>query len=194
MKWMKGLFLFAIVFLLAACGNNDTNGFEETDFLKFDKDNAILTLPKKFFEEQTEEEIREDADGEEIKEVEINDDGSVTYTLSKERHKEIVDDFKTEIDQAVEDIQNDEDYPSIKKIEMKNDYAAYDIYVDRTTFENSMDMLATITLYIGSSYYQGFSGYGDQIKVTLNYYDDATKELMQSVVLPDDLDEVEEGV
>lgn len=191
MRWTRGLFLIGLLLTLVACGSNKTNGFEETDYLKFEKNDVILTLPAEFFEQQTEEEIKRDADGEQIKDVKINDDGSVTYTLSKERHKEIVDNFKSQIDQSVKDIQNGDDYPSIKKIEMKDDYAVYDIYVDRATFENSMDMFATITLYIGSSYYQGFSGYGDQLKVTLNYYDDETKELFQSVVLPEDLEKVE---
>ena len=182
MKWINILMPFVLVAVLVGCGNEKANKNLELGDVE-------VTLPPQFFEGMTEENIRANAEAEEIKKVKIHEDGSVTYTLTKERQQEILKEFKDELDLTVTDIAGSEDYPSIKRIEANADYTNFDIYVDRAQFEANMDMIATLTLYIGSSYYHAFLGNAESFKATLNYIDESNDEVIESVVLPEALEE-----
>ena len=184
MKWIKIIMPIVLVLVLVACGDKKVKENENLDL-----GDVQVTLPPQFFEGMTEENIRANAEAEEIKEVKIHEDGSVTYTLTEERQKEILKEFKDELDLTVTDIAGSEDYPSIKRIEANADYTNFDIFVDRAKFEANVDMIATLTLYIGSSYYHAFLGNAESFKATLNYIDVSNDEIIESVVLPQDLEE-----
>ena len=60
--------------------------------------NVDVTLAASFFEDQTEEEIKAEAKENGYSDCKINDDGSVTYTMSKKKHAEMLDEMKTSFD------------------------------------------------------------------------------------------------
>ena len=180
----KVVMLFVVATVLVACGDGKVKENENSQLGE-----VQVTLPSQFFEGMTEESIRENAEAEGMKEVNIHEDGSVTYTLTEERQQEILKEFKDELDFAVNDIAVSDDYPSIKRVEANADYTKFDIYVDRAQFEANMDMIATLTLYIGSSYYHAFLGNAKSFKATLNYIDESNDEIIESVILPEALEE-----
>ena len=91
-KWLITL-LIVSAFFLSSCGDKEEKKSDESG-IAVDKGlmNVELTLPAGFFEGQSEEDIIASGKAEGIKEVKVNEDGSVYYKMSKKDHNEMLQD------------------------------------------------------------------------------------------------------
>lgn len=174
--------LFIIVFgvlavSLVACGSEN----------KGEDASIEITLPASFFEEG-------DIDTEQIKEqgvseVNVNDDGSVTYTMSKEKHAEILNEMENNIKDQIEEIKNDETIASIKDIMYNQSFSELTVIADQEKFENSFDGFVVFALALSAIYYQIFNGEDpNNYKVSVVYKNADSGEIFNTVVYPDDLE------
>ena len=192
---MKKLFigLALTVAMLAACGDEEaaTKKGDSEQEIAVDKGllDIELTLPADLFEGQTEDEIIANAKEEGVKEVKVNEDGTVYYKMSKSEHKKMMKAMKEGVVEGITEIVNSDDYPSIKEISYNKDFTEFDITVDRTAFDNSMDGFVIFSLAISGTYYNAFDGKSDDLKLTMNIVDEATGEVYDTTVFPDDLEE-----
>lgn len=197
--------------LLSACSNDDTETAakdtdtettataEKTTENTEDKQgvgvekglfNVEVTIPASFFEGEDTEQIIADAKEEGVGEATVNEDGSVTYKMSKSKHKEMMDELESGVQEYLTDINESEDFPSIKSASGNKGYSEFTLMVDQTAYENSMDGFAIFGLGMLGMYYQVFDGVNaDDAKVTINLKDEATEEVFSTVVYPDDLPE-----
>lgn len=152
-----------------------------------------ITLPQSFFTEESEsengktpEQYAEDAKSEDgILGAKVNDDGSVTLTMTKAKHQEMMDSAKQGIDEMIDSYLSDEEsFPSIKEIEHNDSYDTYTLKVDREAFENSWDSLAALGFGITGLYYQYFDG-ATEPKVTVDFVDIDSGDLIDEVIYPD---------
>ena len=193
---MKKLFIGVtlIVAMLAACGDEkaDTKKGDAEQEITVDKGllDVELTLPADLFEGQTEDEIIANAKEEGVKDVKVNEDGTVYYKMSKSEHKKMMKEMKESAVESITEIVKSDDYPSIKEISYNKDFTEYDITVDRKALENSMDGFAVFSLAILGSYYNAFDGKAaDDLKLTINMIDEATGKVFDTTVFPDDMEE-----
>ncbi|MDI7740509.1 hypothetical protein QMK38_00710 [Lysinibacillus fusiformis] len=200
------LSIAAFSFLLTGCGDKeeskddakDTATTEEEkndESINVDKGllNVEITLPATFFEEQTEEQIIAGAKEEGYDDVKVNEDGSVTYKMSKAKHTEMMDELEGEMVKSVEEIVKSGDYPSIKEISYNKSFDEYDVKVEREQYENSLDGFALLGLVMTSSYYQAFDGKdADKMTITFNMIDNETNESYDTLIYPDDWEDEEE--
>lgn len=136
------------------------------------------------------DEIIREAKEEGIKEVTKNEDGSVTYKMSKAKHKEIMKEMNDEILEYFDEIVNDEDIASIKDISSNKSFTKVEVIVDRDKFENSLDGFAVLGIAFQSMFYQVFDGVNpDEYKTTVNYKDAETQKIFDTIVYPDVFDE-----
>ncbi|WP_234417353.1 MULTISPECIES: hypothetical protein [unclassified Lysinibacillus] len=197
---MKKLFigLSLTVAMLAACGDDEaaTKKGDSEQEIAVDKGllDVELTLPADLFEGQTEDEIIANAKEKGVKEVKVNEDGTVYYKMSKSEHKKMMKDAKQSIVDSIAEIVNSDEYSSIKEISYNKDFTEYDITVDQNAFNNSMDGFAIFSLAISSTYYNGLDGKSDDLKLTMNMIDEATGEEYDSFIFPDDLEDEENTV
>ncbi len=177
-KFSFMLMMVVFVFALAACGSKDVE----------------ITLPASFFEgEDIDEMITEAKEEEGVKEVTKNDDGSITYKLTKERHKEMMDEMKKEIDTSIEEMKSGDDFASIKDIKHNDKYSEFTVVVKKEDFENSFDTFASFALGLSGMMYQFLDGVDeDKNKVKINYKDESTGDVFDSTVYPDDFEEENE--
>jgi hypothetical protein len=197
MKKLLIIFFAISTTFLVACGedgkNNEPTKTEETDAnLEVDKGllNVEVTLPSTLFENTPEEEIVSNAEKEGFKDVKVNENGSVTYKMSKLEHEKLMDDMDAELKATIEELSRSEDYPSIKEISHNSDYTEFDVTVSKEQYENSFDGFAILTLAISGMYYGAFDGRaGDDLRVIFNLIDDKTNEVFDTSVYPDDLEE-----
>lgn len=197
----KWLFVMGLTtMLLVACGNEETTEENEdtksegssNESLEVDKGlfNVEVTLPASFFEDLTEEEILANAIEDGIENVIVNPDKTVTYKMSKSEHKKLMEEMHTEVVSSVEEIVNSEDFSSIQEITYAKNFDEFDIKVDREIYENSFDSFVILGLMMSGAYYNLFNGVsGDNLKITFNLIDDATGEIFETVLYPDDLGE-----
>lgn len=203
----KRLFMFTIliVTLLSACSSSEssnesdkensaaTDQEQTNEAVEVDKGliNVEVTLPASMFEGEDVDASIAEVEKEGVKATK-NEDGSVTYKMSKSKHKEMVQELETGIIESVEDMKNNTDFVSIQEITYNKSFSEFTMVVDKEAYENSMDAFAIFGLGLSGMYYQLFNGAGEEdYRVNIMVKDQATDEVFEEVVYPDDLEEEE---
>lgn len=149
--------------------------------------NVEITLPASFFQGDPEQAIA-NAKANGVSEAVVNEDGSVTYKMSKATHEKMLKDMKDQAVQTIEEFVNDEELASIRDIEYNDKLSEYTVIVDRAAYENSFDGFIVLGLGMQGMFYQAFDGVpSEKQKVTINVKDQATGEIFHSVVFPDQI-------
>ncbi|WHY77832.1 hypothetical protein QNH20_01235 [Neobacillus sp. WH10] len=189
--------------LLAACSSNEqasnsdekkssTENKEEkkNEAVSVDKGllNVELTLPASLFEGEDIDTVIANAKKDGVKEVTKNEDGSLTYKMSKSEHKEMMKELETNIKDSIEETKTSGDFASIKDITHNDSFSEFTLLVDKAAYENSMDGFAALGYGMSGMMYQMFNGSdADSTKVTIFIKDEATQETIDEMVYPDDL-------
>lgn len=172
-----------------ACGDEKKDTANEEVTVDEGLLNVEITMPANMFEGQDLNFVAQDLKEDGINDVIINDDGSLTYIMSKAKHKEMLNELEDSIKLIMDEIKAGELYPSIKDITTNKKFNEYTLLVDKAQYEGSMDSLSVFTIALSSMYYQLFSGIeqGDY-KVIIHLKDKETNEEFNTMVLPDDLE------
>lgn len=192
--------------VLAACSSDNEKGKKDieknetadTDN-KSEKDESVgvdkgifnveITLPASFFEGEDIDTVIADAKKDGIKEATKNADGSVTYKMSKEKHKEMMSEMEVGVKESMDELVS-EDYPSIREVSANKNYSTFTLIVDKAAYEGSFDGFATMGIGMMGMYYQVFDGAeSDNVKVEIHVQDATTKEVFDTMVFPDDMQE-----
>lgn len=126
-------------------------------------------------------------DREGVLEAKPSDDGSVIATMTREAHKKSLDDLKASIDETFADYFDDGD---------ESDFSDYTYNDDMTVFTVNMDAdyespYTTEAMLFGISAegYQALNGV-EKPKVTINYVDEKTGNVLGTLTYPDDYDKI----
>lgn len=206
-QWWFWLILAAAILGLVALmthGNNggETNSAETTgasnstaavevtadnsDSISVDENllTVEVTMPAAFFENETPEEIQASAKESGFLSCTVNEDGSVTYKMTKGKRAEILRSFKGEIDSTIQEfLAGGENAPkSYRKITYNDKVTQFDVRVDRAAYESSWtDAFYMMSFYMFGGYYQIVDGVpNDQVDVIVNIIDDATGETIET--------------
>lgn len=198
MKKIIALLLSIVVLIsVTACGANPTKNTTSDKKLtesttttdntseKLEVDENLLTvditLPASFFQDQSEEEIKEKALENGCKKCTINDDGTVIYTMTKKAHKDLLKKMSDEIKKSVSELLKGENsVASFVSIDYNDDFSKYEVYVDPAKY-NSMDSLYALGFYVTGAYYQALAGIdNDKIDVVVSFMDNETKEVIDT--------------
>ncbi|MFP8782576.1 hypothetical protein [Planococcus plakortidis] len=153
--------------------------------------NVEVTIPSTFFEGEDPEQVAANVDNAE--EATVNEDGSITYKMSKAQHEEMMQEVATSVEEATTTITESGDYPSIQAIETSDNYDQFIVQVDREAYENSFDGIATMTLGVVGSLYQLFNGEDpDSYKVIVEMEDAESGEVFNTTTYPEALEEMGE--
>jgi len=167
---------------------------EDEDAIEVDKGllNVEITLPEMFFEDENMDEMIEEAKEEGIKDVTQNEDGTVTFKMSKKDHKEMLRELEENVKETVEDIKNDEEFASIVDVTYNKSFTEFTIIADREGFENSFDGFAILGVGMSGTFYQLFSGEDMQTsEVTVFVEDEATGEVFEEITYPEAFEDIE---
>jgi len=200
---MKKLLILPLILLLGillvACSQGDDSGkkkegadkaSEET--LKVDKGllNVEVTIPATLYKGKNIDSIISEAKNSGIKEVIKNDDGSLTYKMSKSEHKKMMKELKERIVKSVEELKTSEDFASINDVAYNKSFSEFTLTVNKEKFEGSFDALASFGLALAGMYYQLFNGADvEHYKVTVYIKDESNGEVFDTMVYPDELNE-----
>lgn len=202
MKLTRFFIMLFVVMLLAACSdNNDQNqdteeSANEESGIEVDKGllNVEITLPASLVGEEGMEDFEASMKETVDSDITLNDDGSVTVKMSKSDHKKMLEELKEEFVASVDSIIEDESFVTIQDITYNKDLTNIQMIVsDQESFENSFDGFATLSLGIGSLFYQAFDGKDlTKDKITIEIVDQSTNETIHEIIYPDVLDEMGE--
>lgn len=176
---------------LAACGSggtsSDASGSQSGGASQATQplQDGQVTLPANFFTGMTEEKIQTSAQEQGFSQCVVNQDGSVTYTVTAEQRSQIMEATKSSMDSSISDLTSGEDADKIfAKIEYNDDMSQFDCYVapDADT-PNTAYAYSFCTL---GAYYQIFSGVSmDQVNVVVRFVNSSTNQEIQSVTYQD---------
>lgn len=198
---MRKFTLFLSMFLLVSCSadkekEKNTTDNKQTEEQNIDVDKGLLnveiTLPASMFEGEDINSVITEAEKEGIK-VTKNDDGSLTYKMSKAKHKEMMKEIEVTLKESIQEMKESEDYTSIQDITHNKSFSEFILVVDKEKYEDSMDSFAIFSLGITGMMYQLYSGVDqDDYQVKIFTKDQATQEVLDETVYPDDLEAEEE--
>ena len=170
------------------------NQEQETESKGIEVDEGLLdvdiTLPASIFSEEDMTAFDPDAYAAEqgFKKAVLNDDGSVTVTMSKKGHKKLMEEMHEEYAAQFDSMVGAEDTPYITDIEYNDDFSKVTYYVSKAEYENAFDFSPFFIGFAGMMY-QAFDG--SELHVDVITEDDATGEVLNSVVYPDAFDSIE---
>jgi len=145
--------------------------------------NVKITLPASLFEgsESTKEEIEADAKAKGIKNVTFNDDGSVTYEMSKATHNQLLDDLKKGIDESIEEMLSDTEFTSsFESIKYNDNCSEFNVLVDGSKY-NEWESLAALSFIFQGLFYQCLQGTDpDDARVIVNFVDKDTGKILNT--------------
>lgn len=160
----------------------DTSSTEDDDLEKdmeelsaigdVEVENGILTvsitLPAELVGEITQEELDEGKGTNYVSAV-INDDGSVTYKMTKAQHKEMLASLVKGFDEGIQEMVDDNENYSIASVTYNKDFTVFDVTLDGNELGLG-DSFSAMAFYMYGGMYGIFTGKQPE-HVIVNYYD-----------------------
>lgn len=158
-----------------------TSGGIDTDenFLTVD-----ITLPASMFSDEDMTAFDADAYAEEegfIKAV-LNADGSVTVTMTKLKHNELLKEMTDSLEESFDELVEAEETPYIKEISYNDDFSAVTVKVDRAGYESAVFEMTPFIVGMSAMIYQAFLDMEPVCVVTI--VDVETGDTLNSVTYP----------
>jgi hypothetical protein len=192
MKFLKILLILAIIIIVffLFTGNNNEQKEEQKSMDQEKKEAEVqVTLPAFFFEE---ERLLDDAfmeaEKNNVEDVTQNQDGSVTFAMTTEQHKNLLKDLEKDLKEKIDKIKQSESTPSIKDIYHNERFSEFTMIVDEEKYKEGFDGFATLSLGTAGMYYQMFSGEDiNDSEVTIKLENESTGEVFDKMIYPDAL-------
>lgn len=186
------LLTVAILLCFASCSSGETTEKEETSATsatttttEIVDENLLtveITVPASMFDEdnQPSNELSEEQKEQGFKSVQINEDGSVTYTMSKAAFK----DYKENLKVSVEDNFNNlgSEYSFIQKVDYDSNFSVVKLYVDEATYSQGFNFMCVMAVGYSANMYQAYTN--EEISCTVEVYNNANGELIESATYP----------
>ena len=128
-------------------------------------------------------------DREGVLEAKPSADGSVIATMTREAHKKSLDDLKASIDKMFDDFfDNDDDESDFSDYTYNDDMTVFTVNMDADDYESPYTTEAML-FGISAEGYQTLNGV-EKPKVTINYVDEKTGNVLGTLTYPDDYDKI----
>lgn len=149
-------------------------------------DYVELTLPASYYDGVSEEDIKKASQESGYKKCTINQDGSVTYTMTKAQRQELLDEMKETIDGTITSITTGESATgAITSVKYNKDMTKFNIYVNGDSY-TQMTTLNAILFYTSGSYYQTINGVAEEdVEITVQFIDNETGEVYDTETYSD---------
>ena len=179
-KLIALLLVFALTFSLCACGSSEKSepatapaiadatppatleGEESAieDIGKVEVEQKLLsveiTVPADFVGETTQADLDANVSAGKFLSAKLNDDGSVTYKMTKGQHKEVMEGIKQSIEEALVEMIASDDY-SFTKIEPNADFTKFKVTTTSSEL-NLAESFSVLAFYMYGGMYNIFNG------------------------------------
>ena len=160
--------------------NIDESEVEETG--KIEVDDGLLTveieIPKNMAGDMTQEAADALVEEKGFLSVTLNDDGSITYKMTKKRHKELLSEMKNELTDFSDYI-GTEGYENVTDISANDDLTEF-VVSTRSKELNADESFLSMYLFVEGGMYSVFSG-NELENIKVIYVNPDTKEIIKEV-------------
>ena len=178
--------LIIAVFMIAglcACGNTQDNS-EKT---KKESDGSIgvdenlltveVTMPAEFVEDTTQEALDAAVAESKCKSATLNEDGSVTYVMTKAQHKKMLKETTEWMEESLAELPGSDEYPNVVSVEANDNFTEFKV----TTTNTELDMdesFSVLLYYMYGAMYNIVSG-EDVDNINVKFINAATGEIIE---------------
>lgn len=155
-----------------AAPTEETTGFEDLEALgEMEVDQNLftveITVPAEFIDEGiTQESLDTQVSASGYVSATLNDDGSVTYVMTKAAHNEMMNGIRETIQQSLSEMVGSEEFPSFTKVEANDDFTQFTIETTSTEL-GLVESFSVLGFYMFGGMYHAFNGTQvDDIAVT----------------------------
>ena len=140
-----------------------TTGFEDLEAIgELEVDQNLftveITVPADFLGEGiTQESLDADVAASNYISAKLNDDGSVTYVMTKAVHDEMMVGVRDNIQQALEEMVGSEEFPSFTKVEANDDFTQFTVETTSTEL-GLVESFSVLGFYMFGGMYHAFNG------------------------------------
>ena len=139
---------------------------------------VTLTIPQEYVGDITQDQLNESVKEKGYKSATLNEDGSVTYVMTKQQHKEMLEAIRESIDNSLAEMVGSETYPNITDISTNENYTNFTV----TTKNEKPDLKESFSimgLYMYGGMDSKFSGEAID-NVHVDFVNEATGEVIGS--------------
>ncbi len=146
-----------------------------------------ITLPASLFEDQDMATFDPDAYAEEqgFKKAVLNEDGSVTVTMTKAKYRELLEEMTQSYEESFSEMIESESTPYVKAISHTDDFGTITVDVDRAAYEAGFLDMTPFVVGMTGMMYQVFLDGEPHVEVIMRDAD--TGETIKSTIYPDDM-------
>ena len=154
------------------------------DAASIDSEKNLLTVEVTFpdtIDDRTDEELEELRSAEGYVSITRNEDNSITYVITKEKQKDLLNQCKEKFAKFAESTPGSADYPNVTKLEVNDDFSIFTITTTATNKDEisfSETILASVFYSFGGTY-RGYACEKDT-SVIVNYVCESTGEQIAS--------------
>ena len=179
---MKKLWILLLTVLMlglfAGCGGDESSVAEKAQ-------TVTVEIPRDVLAGQSDEDIMENAKNEGVT-VHIEDDGTVTYTMTPEQQQALLLGFKTHFEENVQTAIDNGQIPGLVNVTYNDEMNDFTVTVNREQFQTQEDKTALGLLYSAGTTYQLYAGTPDSaIDVTVTLVDQETGDAFDTYSMRD---------
>lgn len=139
---------------------------------------VTITIPSDIIGEVTQEELDESTKNKGYKSATLNEDGSVTYVMTKKQHKELLSVISEEIDKGTSELVGSDILPDVTSITANDNYTLFTITTKNSETSIS-EVYSVATFYSFGGMYSAFSG-EDIDNIHVDFINAESGELIES--------------
>lgn len=166
---------------------------EENESGEIEVDKNLLTVevtyPASLVGDDKDELLNSKEEG--IKDIKENEDGSITFTMTKAKYNEMMEEAKAQTIEFLDSMPTSGDFQSIKNVEYNNDFTEIILEVDKEVYENSFDSFASMSIAFTVGFYKVFET-GDDFTINIKVKDSSTGDIFSETTFPDDFNDIQD--
>lgn len=166
----KKVFIVLMACALSLCFMGCGSAAEET---------VEVTLPASLVENYDTSNLESMVEQEGIEAATKNEDGSITWVMTKQKHDELMKTMRESFDSSLAEMVASDDYPTFVDIQHNDNYSEFTIKVDADKL-GVKESFSTLAFYMVGGFYNTFNG-APVDNVTVTFVNNNTGEVISSV-------------
>lgn len=134
-----------------------------------------ITLPSNLVEDISQEDLNRDVKEDIYKTATLNNDGSITYKMTKKQHRKYLMDLEVLYDDSINEMIDEED--NIIKITRNDNFSSFKVIINSNKLPNSKNLINNNLFYMGQIY--AIYSESEVKKITIKYYDNSSKKIIE---------------
>ncbi len=137
-----------------------------------------ITLPAEYSEGVTQDGLDEEVEMGNFKSATLNDDGSITYTMSKDQHTKLLEDITEQFNTSLQEMVASESTPNITEISANDDFTSFIVKTSSTELSMTESLYSIIFYMYGGMY--GIFNESTPDNIVVEFYNSDSGELIET--------------